>query len=514
MAFTRKSVWAAGGDFADPILLWYAKAINALKQRPINDPTSWRFLAAIHGINVTAWRRYGYVNNGDLLPSQSVQRTYWNQCQHQTWYFLPWHRGYVASLEAIVRAAVIKAGGPADWALPYWNYSDTANPKALEIPPAFSSRTMPDGSSNPLFVTQRYGQSALPPSLPLPANDVLLGALNIPSFKGQANGGSPGFGGVETGFSHSGSVNGGLERRPHNIIHVDVGRQNNDGLGLMTDPDTAALDPIFWLHHCNIDRLWEVWLLRNTQHRNPTETLWLDGPIDRKFIVPLANGQGWQFAPKDVIKTTAPNLNYVYDNVQDPLQGVIATTVRLNRLGASLSPNTSVGTPMESQPNAEMIGANSDRIAIMGMSASTQVRLDTRMMDKVSRSFAAFAASESKMQEPDRIFLNLENIRCDEDGALIEVYVNVPSGADPTEHPELHAGTIALFGAKKASLTDQPHGGQGVTEVLDITHVVDALYLVRGIDVSNLEVTLLPRSALTEKDNVTVERVSIYRQGL
>jgi hypothetical protein len=39
---------------------------------------------------------------------------------------------------------------------------------------------------------------------------------------------------------------------PHNFVHVDIG-------GLMESPSTAGRDPIFWLHHANIDRLWEVW---------------------------------------------------------------------------------------------------------------------------------------------------------------------------------------------------------------------------------------------------------------
>ena len=27
----------------------------------------------------------------------------------------------------------------------------------------------------------------------------------------------------------------------------------------MSDVTTAAFDPIFWVHHCNIDRLWSLW---------------------------------------------------------------------------------------------------------------------------------------------------------------------------------------------------------------------------------------------------------------
>ena len=29
--------------------------------------------------------------------------------------------------------------------------------------------------------------------------------------------------------------------------------------GLMGDPHTATRDPVFWLHHANIDRIWWLW---------------------------------------------------------------------------------------------------------------------------------------------------------------------------------------------------------------------------------------------------------------
>lgn len=40
----------------------------------------------------------------------------------------------------------------------------------------------------------------------------------------------------------------------HDQVHVDVG-----GQGHMGDPAVAAFDPIFWLHHCQVDRLLALW---------------------------------------------------------------------------------------------------------------------------------------------------------------------------------------------------------------------------------------------------------------
>ena len=44
--------------------------------------------------------------------------------------------------------------------------------------------------------------------------------------------------------------------------------------GWMGRFNTAGLDPLFWLHHCNIDRLWSVWLAMDSNHTNPADTAW------------------------------------------------------------------------------------------------------------------------------------------------------------------------------------------------------------------------------------------------
>jgi tyrosinase len=524
MVFVRKSVWANGGDFNDAILYWYAKGVGVLKDRPINDLTSWRFLGAIHGFDPNKWQRYGYLSTGEQLPEKSVQDKYWQQCQHGSWYFLPWHRGYVASLEAIVRDAIIQAGGPTEWALPYWNYSDTNNSNARELPPAFSSQQLPDGSPNPLFVEQRYGSPLGSANVPIiiPPQDVdLKNTLEEPNFTGVASGGSPGFGGVKTLFSHSGRVHGVLENQPHDVVHVDIGgilgefdpQSEVNNLGLMTDPDTAGLDPIFWLHHANIDRLWEVWLHRNSRHQNPIESAWLDDPLEREFIVPLPDGQSWKFTSKDVLQTSAPDLNYEYDDISDPLEGTTRIRRRLERLGSSLDSASVSSSNVDNPQNVELLGANSVKLEFTGQTSATQVQIDHPTLRKVARSFRSVETSESSAQEPDRIFLNLENIRAADDAVVLDVYINLPNSANPSDHPELYTGSVSFFGVSNASRSDQPHGGQGVTKVLEITDIIDTLHLSGEFDVSNLKVEFFSRKELKPADKVTVERVSIYRQG-
>ncbi|MFI4974747.1 MAG: tyrosinase family protein, partial [Caulobacterales bacterium] len=338
MTHTRQNIWTLPGGTWDPIIEWYAKGVGALQARPLGGRTSWRFLAAMHGFAPQMWTQQGYLGAADALPPASDQSTFWKQCQHQTWYFLPWHRGYLGAFEQIVRAAIVILGGPATWALPYWNYSDTTNPDATTLPTAFSQPTMPGGAPNPLYVTARYGAGTSP--ITLPPADVTLGALAQPLFAGTNAGASTGFGGPKTLFHHGGgNGNGRLESQPHNLVHSDVGGQSANGdPGLMSDPDIAALDPIFWVHHANIDRLWEVWLKRNPAHLNPTLAQWLTGPANRTFTVPSVAGAPTQYAAKDMLDTQAPNLDYVYDDTSDPLAGVHRVAARLANLQAAGAP--------------------------------------------------------------------------------------------------------------------------------------------------------------------------------
>jgi tyrosinase len=41
----------------------------------------------------------------------------------------------------------------------------------------------------------------------------------------------------------------------------------------MAEVATAAYDPIFWSHHCMIDRIWWLWQLRNGNSGMPPDLL-------------------------------------------------------------------------------------------------------------------------------------------------------------------------------------------------------------------------------------------------
>jgi tyrosinase len=496
MSITRKDVWKLGAPWNET-LLWYAKAVAAMQQRPITDKTSWRYLAAMHGFEPDLWRSFGYLGAHEALPPATEQRRYWQQCQHQSWYFLPWHRAYLLSFEAIVRAAVVALKGPADWALPYWNYSDTHNPNALKLPTAFGEKKLPDGSANALFVEARHGTGVA-------AADVdLTHRIAEDHFTGTTTGALEGVGGPRTPFSHSGQAEGLIEAAPHDLVHVDVGGRG----GLMSDPRTAALDPIFWVHHANIDRLWAVWLGRNAQNHNPSDAPWLKGPADRAFATFGADGKDVPSTPADLLDLK--KLGYDYEDTSDPLSGKTRRALRLESLVASggAPPSGEGAKPMPGQPTTELLGASEKDLKLGATRAVTEVRLAAAPRSRLSASFAQSAPSAAG--EPDRVFLNLENIRGKNGAATFDVFLRSKT---PGAAPAVPVGAFSLFGLESASDTKAPHGGAGLTKVLEVTRAIDAMHLGHELDANLLEVQIVPRSEVRDADAISIGQVSLYRQ--
>jgi tyrosinase len=502
--YVRTNVWAKGGTFDDPTILWYARGVAAMKARALAEPTSWRFYAGIHGFNAPLWRLDGYLSDSDQLPSQPQQALFWRQCQHGSWYFLPWHRGYLLALEAVIRAAVISAGGPSDWALPYWNYFGGGDQN--QLPPAFASPDWPDGTgNNPLFVEQRWGPND-DGNVFVPLDQVNLDALTVPDFDGVPPPGDPGFGGVDTGFSHGGQTHGDIESQPHDMVHVFVGGgnpQNPNLPGLMTSPSSAGLDPIFYLHHSNIDRLWESWLQESASEGNPTDASWLNGPAasgQREFVMPWPDGTNYVYTPADV--GNLAQLDYKYDDLTPAADQQESVAVPKRRRAFAVR-EFREGVAVARNKDVELVGANEQPVRIAGREEShASVRLQEgprrKMQDSIDRSNLEAPGAG----EPDRVFLSLENVRGLSDAAAFEVFVNGRS-----------AGSVALFGVTEATSTEEGHGGAGLNFVLEISHIVDELHLQNELDVNALDVRIVPSRHVPEEANVTIGRMSIGRQG-
>jgi len=102
-----------------------------------------------------------------------------------------------------------------------------------------------------------------------------------------------------------------LDQNPHFFTHLALG-------GDMAEFSTVGGDPIFYLHHANIDRIWESWnRLGNT---NPTDPKYLN----RKFSYGDRSGKRADLPVSSADRTAS--LGYEYDSYEKPPKPVILTT--------------------------------------------------------------------------------------------------------------------------------------------------------------------------------------------
>lgn len=478
----RREVWAISNDAADETLRWYAVGVGKMQARPIADHRSWRFQAAIHEY-IRA--RDPLRVQGEAMPSPADQDAYWSQCQHGSWFFLPWHRMYLHHFEAILRKDIADAGGPSDWALPYWNYDATDDvDQARRIPPAFRNRFLDDNTTrNPLFVAARSpianAGEIIADEFDVDSSD----ALGDPLFSDGPNNGA--FGGPETGFMHGGDVIGQLERTPHGSMHVVIG--GSAPPGWMSRFFTAALDPLFWLHHANVDRLWDVWVKRNAAHANPSSSMWLD----TEFHFRSVDGADVVMTPADVVDTASAALDYRYDDVSDPLPAAPG--------GFAVPPD-----PMATS-KSKLVGAT-DKPFEIGPTPHRAV-VATHTAHSVTDAQAAPAGFAARR----RVFVQFEHLTSDTGAAPYDIYLGVPEGEDPRAHPDKRIGRLPLFGLVEASSKEGPHAGSGLTYSLEITDRIDGLRQSPAWNPDRLPVLFVPVQSSPDA-RVRVGRVSLYAE--
>jgi tyrosinase len=144
------------------------------------------------------------------------------------------------------------------WALPCWNYDRGGETATLRLPSAPRSSWVAAPTRSSSSRDDNIKRDGALNAFVTIAKD----ALDEADFAlERREGETTGFGGPVTGWHHFDEIAatpGELEKTPHNGVHGGVGARRISGRpqGLMSGFATAPLDPIFWLHHANIDRLW------------------------------------------------------------------------------------------------------------------------------------------------------------------------------------------------------------------------------------------------------------------
>jgi hypothetical protein len=400
----------------------YRKGVALMQTRAFTDPTGWIYQANMHG----------FPGNNAICPVVGTPQPLWSTCQHGSFFFLAWHRMYLYYFERILRASVRQAiHDPAyNFTLPFWNYATFHT-----LPTPFRS---PANSTNPLFVAQRSSNcnsGATCVSATTASDTTAMGNLPFCSCSGGictgcTTGISPdeSFGG---GFlsapNHSASFPGELEIQPHGAVHNAVGGPT----GWMSYFTCAARDPIFWLHHANIDRLWQVWLNKLGGRKNPiTNTSWAHQKFtffdENKHQVVLTGCQ---------IVNMATQLGYQYSGV--PVSNIqLCPVIAVPPIP---NPHAAPATPATSPIAAKILAATAGAETRLG-NAAVQVKVD--LPAAVGQHMKSFAATPPK---PGHLRLVVEGLQVVHPGAVYQVYLNLPAGQKPDPAGPSFLGNISIF---------------------------------------------------------------------
>jgi len=431
----------------------YADAVRAMKALSGTDAKSWTFQWYIHATPQPKAQLINTVFGTGPSSGRDLANETWYTCQSHSGqpedYFLPWHRLYVLHFEQIIRAVT----GHPEFTLPYWDYTSAAS---YAIPDEFQAKNQNDPVFSSLFVANRNkdggGLKSADVNAGEPLNKHFPGARNflvLPDL-------------TEPDYS---SFCSQLDGNLHGNIHVYTG----DGTNMGKVP-TAAGDPVFWLHHCNIDRIWSSW--NASRGQNPTQTNGVDW-AKTNFVFADRNGNRFETAISTVSDSSA--LPYSYDT----MAGQVVAQAGGSRperhvLLKSIAPGA-VAAPAEATPPSAVPLGGTPRT----------VRLAPTTPQNRLMAIAPHIPSGS----PSRFFLTLKDVQARTNpNTTYEVFLDLPPNASPDAADEHYVGLLNFFGA----IMDPTHDHRGGRTIeFDVTRVVLRLTASNKLQ-NETTVTLVP----------------------
>lgn len=209
----------------------FRKAMGEIQA--IDDNRGFRAIAGIHGVpEFQCWHHQFQRGN-----PVSVRL------------FLPWHRAYMLAVEQALQDRDPDVG------LPWWNWASAVS-RSEGIPQAYADETLADGSGNPLFKFHIREPSA---------------GLDEDTHRDPGDPAELPFPGVPDAVARLTAITdwsdfSDIIQDVHDFTHGWVG-------GSMGVVPTSAFDPIFFAHHCQIDRIWYLWQNEHGDSGIPNELL-------------------------------------------------------------------------------------------------------------------------------------------------------------------------------------------------------------------------------------------------
>lgn len=206
------------------------------------------------------------ISNANLHDENFYNGIHWGPA------FLPWHRDFLRKLELALQQFDSSVN------LPYWDWTrDDSN--NIDVEPwlsFFGGRSNLGGK----FDDWTYERNSNAGGWRLPSIDDVVLELEADSFFD--------FRRIETGSHVPG--------------HTWTGGTMASG--------NSPLDPLFYLHHCNLDRLWSIWQLNNTDKLQYEHTGSLPSDSVPEARVPIDSEMVGGATPASMLDHSA--LGYVY----------------------------------------------------------------------------------------------------------------------------------------------------------------------------------------------------------
>eukprot|EP00258_Populus_trichocarpa_P014840 XP_006370115.2 polyphenol oxidase, chloroplastic [Populus trichocarpa] len=434
----------------------YAKAIALMKSLPDDDPRSFKSQADVH----CAYCDGAYHQAG--FPDLDLQI-------HFSWLFFPWHRLYLYYFERILGKLI----DDPTFALPFWNWDA---PAGMQMPAIFTDPKSPlydplrDANHQPpTLLDLNYAKGDANPD-PAKAGELYASNLNV-MYRQMVSGATKPtlfFGKPYRAGDDPSPGMGTIETTPHTQIHYWTGDPNQTNGENMGNFYSAGRDPIFYCHHSNVDRMWDLWKkIPGGKRKDIEDPDWLNS----EFLFWDENKELVRVKVKDTLDTK--KLRYGFQDVPIPWLKARATPKFTRQEKSRRSAKKSVVlTPISAFP----------------------VVLDKVISVEVSRPKKSRSATEK--EDEDEVLV-IEGIEYEENQLIkFDVLVNdepdSPGGPDKSEF----AGSFINVPHKHAKKSK-------TTMVLGITGLLEDLE-AEGDD--TLVVTLVPR---TGGDSVTVANVKI-----
>lgn len=447
------------------------KALKIMKEKGCDDPLSWYYQGAMHWVPDTI---NGKNKLCDSYQTYKDKKEAWDNCTHsesgdEEIHFLVWHRMYIYHFEKIVR----KLSGDSKFALPYWGYTNLQD--------SLKNRTMPEIFRNK--TTSLYQSARLDSLLngsPISGKTVRRISLTKLNENNTYVLYNKNMDAAPHGAMHNyiGFGNDTLGKSKHN----EIWQQNTDGM--MAEVATAAFDPIFWLHHSNIDRIWQQWTNSPNGQKVLLEEL---QKVPWDYVFYDENGKKVTYDVEEVVKILY-TMDYDFDDTkvyskEDKQKEVVVFSSRNSNVGDTLS------------ASVKKIALKKDvKISLPNVvSKSKNLKLLSNADKKGELLILSITVSFEKAPKGD-----------------FEVYLNLPTNVKATPESKHFAGAMTFFGASHKHAGHDHNASKRRTKTFNF-EITDEAIDTDALNKSAFDISVLKFNG-TPADDIQVEKIAILKQ--